>query len=502
MYRHRFAKERRSMTFNLTTDYNANNGESQQYALTRHLTTPAYTDELDQESTLFSTGWSFSGNLMYSEPLGDNATIMLNYSASYQKDDSEKETYNYYSPDQDYTELDTLTSNVFHNNYITQRMGGSYQYFRNKIMFLGRLQFQSANLGNQQVFPSEFDMQKNFQNVLVNAVFRYRPSRQRNINIVYRTYTMPPSISQLQEVVDNSNPLQLRTGNADLKQSYTHTTFFRFSNINTQKTRIFFVMFNANYMDDYIANSTFLALQDTLLPSGILVKEGTQLVYPVNLDNYWNIRSFIVYGMPVNGIRSNLNFNLGISHTNLPGLANNELNNARTTTFSGGLTLSSNISEYLDFTISMRPNYNIVRNTVNTTQNENYFDQQTRFRFKGVLPNSGFFLESMLTNRFYDGLSEDYNQNYWLWNAAIGKKIFRNKLGELKAGIYDILNQNRSIQRRVSDIYVEDIQNNILQRYLMFTFTYNLRSFKGAEPGPGQEDLRQPFRRFRPDDMN
>jgi hypothetical protein len=502
MYRHRFAKERRSLTVNLTTDFNDHNGESQQYALTRYLTTPAYSDELDQESTLFSTGWSFSGNLMYSEPIGDHATMMLNYAASYQKDDSEKKTNNYYSPDQDYTELDTLTSNVFHDHYVTQRMGGSYQYFKNKIMFVGRLQFQSANLSNRQVFPSEFDMQKNFQHVLVNAVFRYRPSRQRNINIVYRTYTMPPSIDQLQEVVDNSDPLQLSTGNADLRPSYTHTAFIRFSNINTQKTRIFFLMLNASYTDDYIANSTFLALQDTLLPSGILVKEGTQLVYPVNLDNYWNIRSFAVYGMPVNGIRSNLNFNLGISHTKIPGLANNKVNHALTTTFSAGLTLSSNISEYLDFSISLRPNYNIVRNALNTTQNENYFDQQARFRFKGVLPNSGFFLESMLTNRFYEGLSEDYNQHYWLWNAAIGRKIFRNKLGELKAGIYDILNQNRSIQRIVSDIYVEDIQNNILQRYFMFTFTYNLRSFKGAEPGPGPEDFRQPFRPFRPDDTD
>jgi len=74
-------------------------------------------------------------------------------------------------------------------------------------------------------------------------------------------------------------------------------------------------------------------------------------------------------------------------------------------------------------------------------------------------------------------LSETYDQNNWIWSAAVGKKLFANRLGEIKLGIYDILNQSQAITRNVGDIYVEDVENNILRRYFILTFTYNLREF-------------------------
>jgi hypothetical protein len=43
--------------------------------------------------------------------------------------------------------------------------------------------------------------------------------------------------------------------------------------------------------------------------------------------------------------------------------------------------------------------------------------------------------------------------------------------------VYDLLKQNNSIWRNVSDAYVEDVQTNVLQRYFMLTFTYNIRYF-------------------------
>ena len=70
--------------------------------------------------------------------------------------------------------------------------------------------------------------------------------------------------------------------------------------------------------------------------------------------------------------------------------------------------------------------------------------------------------------------------------------MFKKQQGELKLSVFDLLKQNRSIVRNVTDVYIEDVQNEVLRQYFMLTFTYNLRTFgtpasKGAGGfGPSQ----------------
>jgi vacuolar-type H+-ATPase subunit D/Vma8 len=63
---------------------------------------------------------------------------------------------------------------------------------------------------------------------------------------------------------------------------------------------------------------------------------------------------------------------------------------------------------------------------------------------------------------------------------AAGKKILKDQKGELKLSVFDLLKQNRSINRNVTGEYIEDVQNQVLQQYFMLTFTYNLRNFGTA----------------------
>jgi len=75
------------------------------------------------------------------------------------------------------------------------------------------------------------------------------------------------------------------------------------------------------------------------------------------------------------------------------------------------------------------------------------------------------------------GRSAGYNQNVTLWNMSLARQFFKNKQGELKLQVYDLLNQNKSIVRNITDTYVEDVQSRILRRYFLLSFTYNLRKF-------------------------
>jgi hypothetical protein len=70
-----------------------------------------------------------------------------------------------------------------------------------------------------------------------------------------------------------------------------------------------------------------------------------------------------------------------------------------------------------------------------------------------------------------------------------GKKFLANQKGELKLSVFDLLKQNQSISRNVTETYIEDIQNQVLQQYFMLTFTYNLRNF-GAAAAPARRNNR------------
>jgi hypothetical protein len=85
--------------------------------------------------------------------------------------------------------------------------------------------------------------------------------------------------------------------------------------------------------------------------------------------------------------------------------------------------------------------------------------------------------QSDLNNQVYRGLTAGFNQNYWLWNLAVGKKFLKDQKGELKLSVFDLLKQNQAINREVNEIYIQDVQNDVLQQYFMLTFTYKLRNF-------------------------
>jgi hypothetical protein len=76
--------------------------------------------------------------------------------------------------------------------------------------------------------------------------------------------------------------------------------------------------------------------------------------------------------------------------------------------------------------------------------------------------------------------------------SDFGYKFLKNQAGELKISAFDILNQNNSITRTVTETFVEDNITRVLNRYFMLTFTYTLRNFKpanGAAQGQGRPPL-------------
>jgi outer membrane receptor protein involved in Fe transport len=477
LFRHAFAKRGRSVSINFNTQLNDKSGNGRLYSKILNFTNLEVPgDTIDQQSYTSSRGTTLGTNIVYTEPVSKTGQLQFNYGLSVSNSNSDKETYNMAFDNGGYTDLDTLLSNSFDNRYVTNRAGISYRYRKNSWMANVGMDFQNAGLYSKELSPVNRTVDQSFTNFLPNFMLTYRSKTGTQFRTFFRSSTNQPSISQLQNVVDNSNPLSLTAGNPNLKQEYRNSLNLRYSLAGATRPYNFSAMVFVTQTNNAIVNSTFIAQEPTTLPSGIVLERGAKLTSPVNVDGSWNARTFLVYGKPVKTLKLNVNLSTGFNYVRSPGLINSVSNFSNTYAVSQGLVLSSNISEKVDFTLSYSGNYNVVRNTIQPNLNNNYYTQGITGRINWIF-GKGFLIQSDINNQSYRGLGQGYNQNFTLWNASVGKKFLKNNAGELKLTVFDILKQNNSISRTVTETYVQDVTSRVLTQYAMLTFTYTLKNF-------------------------
>jgi hypothetical protein len=430
-----------------------------------------------------TVGHTFSSSLSYTQPIDSNSILQFNYTPSVNINNTNKRTFNYDSTGEGYIIPDTGLSNQYQNTYITNSAGISYRFNKGKKYFLMlSVNPQYSTLIAQEEYPvSPPAIIRNYTSVLPRVIFNYKISQSKNIRIMYRTNVTPPSISQLQNVINNSNPLLLNTGNPLLKQDFEQSFIARYGATNSQKGTTFLVYTFANYIQNYIGNASYIPLRDSILQDGTILHTGSQLSQPVNLQGYWNAKGFITYGWLIHALKLNLNLNSGLVYTRTPALINNNVNFSSNYTASEGVVISSNISEKVDFTLSYTGNYSTVKNTQQNQEDDNYFSGVATGKINIIL-FKGLIINTSLSQTSYTGLAQTYNQAIYLWNASLGYKFLKNNALQVSVSATDLLNQNTSITRTVTDTYIQDSQTEVLRRFYMVNLQYNIRKFKAAPP--------------------
>ena len=482
-YSHKFLKKGRTFTLGLNTSYATNQDEANRLAVNDFLGQQARQEILDQYTTRDRKGFSWEADFSYTEPVGKRGQIELEYEVGNNLNESDKITYDVLEdPDPDEVILlpDTALSNTFTSDYLSQEVELGYQYRVEKFRIQVEAEYRQADLQNDQAFPQPFFLERTFRNIAPTVRLDFQFSKTSRLDLDYDTRTNFPSIGQLQDVIDITNPLRLRTGNPDLAQAFTHRIRGRYRNRNRKTDRSIFAYMQASITDNFITNSSTIAEETTELEEGVILERGSQLFFPVNVDGYWDLRSYFSYSFPAEVIKSNINFNSSLNFSHRPGVVNEAVNFVDNTSFRLGFRLSSNISERVDFNFSTRSSYNIVDNTLRPTLDNNFFSQSTSLSADWIVWKDLVYRLD-LNHRYNGGLDDDLDRSFILLNMSIGTKVFRNDCGELSLRVYDLLGQNTRINRSVTELYVEDVQSNVLQRYFMLTFSYNIRQFsKGA----------------------
>lgn len=481
LLRHKFEAPGRTLQIDFNGGSNARKGDGTKLSYNKYFTTitgvdTSVTDQINSQSV---NGASMGVTLNYTEPLSTMSILQFTGNTSYNRDISNKNSYDLDTLNNLYDIIDPIQTNDYESRYYYSRGGVSYRLRGEKSNFTAEAMYQKSHMQGNQTIPTSFSVDKTFESWLPSLRYQYRVSRTNNIRFEYSTSINPPSISQLQNTIDNTNPLLLKTGNPNLSEEFSHRIRFNYLHTNLDNGSMIFGMLFLTYTKHPISNFTYTALKDTALSPTITLNRGSQLTYPINLDHSLSARSFINYGYMWNDIRCNFNFFFSPGYTISPGLVNGVQNISRTLSSAQGITISSNVSEDVDFRLTYNPSINRTRNDVAKSL-DNVYTIQNASANCNVFIFSNWYVKSDFTYYYnnYSQSSSD-NQKYYLWNAGTGIKFLSDKSADLKFEVFDILNQNKSITRSVTETYLEDKTSLVLKRYFLVTFTYTIKAFRG-----------------------
>ncbi len=476
-YRHRFEKRGRTFSIGLGANTQSSNSEGALLSNNKTFFPRVKITNLDQINSDTTVNNGYTLRFDYNEPINKNSQLNFSYQGNFSVNESNKKTFDIDEITKKYDNLNPVLSNSFLNDYNTNAGGISYRYAKmRKTFFSLNLNFQHSELASKQVLPKELEVNRTFFNILPFASFNYQFSNTKNLRIFYRSSARAPSINQLQNVVNNTNPLQLRAGNPDLNQEVSNLLTLRYNSGKPKKGNSFFTFLNAELVQNNISTSVFTAQKDTLF-RGLLLAKGSQLSLPVNYGKTWNVRSFMTYSLVALPIKSNVNINLGANYSYSPSLQNQAENISTNTSFTSGLVIGSNISKNVDFTISYSGTYNIINNSLNPALNSDYFSQLISLKLN-LLSKKGFFFNTEGVNTNFNSIGDDFDQIFTLFNFSLGQKFLKKKQCELKITAFDVFNQNTNVGRTVNEAYIEDSRSLVLNRYFLMTFTYTIRNFR------------------------
>ena len=482
LWRHKFHTKGR--TFSSSFSYTAGEGTSK--SLLNSITSfyepdgaMNSADTIDQLNKQNITSRIYGAVLSYTEPLSRKSLLEFNYNFNQNNASSGRETYDL----DHYTGKDPIKneslSNDFDNHYQSNKGGISWRYQDKKYNISVGSFIQSANMQTDFHFLGyDSSLNKQFLNYLPSARIEYSINKFRNLQLQYNTSTGAPSAMQLNPIVDLSDPLNIRVGNPNLSQEYSHRVTLHYGSFDPFRRTSFFSMLNYSATNNRIVNYD------------VIDSQGVRKTSYINVDGVYNLIGSASWGLPIKPIKSNLNLSTNIVRSKNINFINTERNIINSWNIVQDVSLNFIHKELLDLTAGANISYNRVRYSLPGQENVNYWNQEYSLDMNIYFPH-GFSLASEFTFTRNTGYANGYNTDVALWNAGLVKQLFKNKKGEIKAQVFDILNQNVGISRNANQNYIEDVATKILSRYFLLSFTYNLSRFAGKSvPKMDQGNIR------------
>jgi Outer membrane protein beta-barrel family/CarboxypepD_reg-like domain len=491
LYRHKFSKIGRTITLrynNATNGSEGNGANISPFTIFNSDGSVNFVRNQDLVSEQTVKGQTNQGSISYTEPMGPNKLLEFNYNYTNRLNTSDRKAYDFNSSNGKYDQINLAQTNYFENDFIAHRAGLNFRVQTKKYNWQVGGALEGSELESRSfraLTNKDTTVAQKFLNFFPSASFQYTFKQGKSLNFRYNGRTNQPSISQLQDVPDVSNPLQIVTGNPSLKQEFNNNMSLRYSSFNMATFR--FINANLNFSNTYnkIVNS-------------IETNGPVQTIRPVNLNGAMNANTFITLGLPLKKMKgSNFNFNNSIRYSkdvsqidqDRSPVANFKDNITKSFSVTQTVGVNLDFKQKVNFGVNASLAYNDVRYSLQTgtfNQNQKYYTQTYDVDFSYMAIKNLVFTTDF-EYRVLTGLGDGFNQTIPMWNASLAHQIFKKRNGEIKFSVRDLLNQNQAVGRSIGDNYIEDSRNLVLKRYFLVTFTYNLS--KGQQQRSGMPNM-------------
>ena len=462
-----------------------------------------------------SKNYSYAGQLTYSEPLWKATFLQFSYKFTYSYSKSDRSTYDFskyaMSGDHEYRGWDSyLNPFAGHlNDYRDDDLSrfSEYRNYNHDIQVMMRFIRQKYNLNfGVMVQPQQSKYIQDYQGVHVDTVrnvvnvsptldFRYRFSKMSNLRINYRGTTSQPSISQLLDITDNSDPLNISMGNPGLKPSFTQNFRLFYNNFVQNHNKGIMTFVNFSTTNNSISNK--VTYDETT---------GGRITRPENINGNWNAMGAFMFNCSIDSAGvwnintgAHANYNNYVSYLSLDKKSDSQKNTTRSITWRQNLSLSYR-NDWAEFSLDGTLTYNKAKNKLQPTSNLetwqfSYGPSMTLTAPWGTSLNSSLSISS---RRGYNDSS--MNTDEYVWNAQLSQSFLKGKPLTIMLQFYDILRQQSTFSRAISATSRTDTEYNAINSYAMLHVVYRLNLFGGKQArqggpgGPGGPGGRPDFR--------
>lgn len=469
----------RTLSVNFAATYSTSDATNESYS------EKSKKNKVRQQAATDSKNYSFNLGSTYAEPLGEKAQLTFGYNINRRYSDANKLTHLFDFEDSVYLdEINPRYSNQNNTSFLTHRAGPGLRFNTKTTTITAQLNYQHVTMSSDRIYPIAFTISdKRFQNLTYAITTRVRVEKRHLLSLRINSSTSNPGISQLQDVVNISNINNIRTGNPNLKPSYTHQANIGYTRTDIERGTTFTAnirgaMTNNLIVDSIVMNQEGYQVRDFNGEVVATLSAQGRFSKPVNTDNSWNMNAGVGYSFPVRLLGSNLHFSANGSLRQTPSLLNDEMNLSKEYRLSGTIRINSTFSKNLDFRLQYNPTYTHIINSISESRDNEFIRHQASGNIRTIL-NCGLTMYVNARYNRYVGLTErsrKMNNSEIICNAGIGMKLLR-KRAELQLIVNDIFNQNKGFSHTTNVQYTQISTRDVIGRYYGIKFTYNYRNF-------------------------
>jgi hypothetical protein len=419
----------------------------------------------DQKSSISNNLIGLNTKLTYRFPIVAKK-IFLDAKYDYQRDERENKenTYDFNGISEQYVDFNQKLSSDFTYNDIAKSPSLELIYKTKKWRFNFETGLVNRTLENNDKLRPDLSLKKEFNNLALDAGFRYRFDSKASIYFDYRLNNRVPSINQIQPIEDVTNPLNPITGNSELKPTQNHRAYINFNKYNWQAgTGMYFYISGSMFKNqivsktsigsDLIRNSSY-----TNTDGGFDFWGGGSYSKKIKLDSITSLK--LRAGSNVSIFK---NFNI----------LNDVKEGAKTTSLRPNIRITLEWNKLISIETRYDISFSKTKYDINTNQNQDFTNHTFRIRTKTNFPKK---LEWRNDIKYtYNPNVVGFNKDAWFWNTTLAYSVLKDQ-GTISLKAYDLLNQNTNAQRRASSNYIEDSQSTVLEQYFMLGFSWKFNS--------------------------